>query len=188
MVRAAIDRYGRLGIGINNAAGSDPSAVRRPLTEWSEKAFDLTVGICLKGVWLSIKHEIPAMLQTGGGAIVNIASAAGLRGTPGMVAYAISKAGVINLSATAAVEFARQGIRVNTVTLGTVETPALAATLETAPNPEAHRQFVTQKIPLARIAQPREAAEAISWLCSEKAGYITGENLIVDGGFLASLY
>jgi len=173
MVERAIDEYGRLDVAVNNvAAGADPA----PVTDITEGDWDRVTDIAQKGVWLGLKHEIPAILDAGGGAIVNTASYAGIRGSPGRSPYSASKHGVVGLTRTAALEYAADDLRVNAVSPTIVETPAIRSM-----TPE-EREEVTASVPMERAAKPEEIASAIVWLCSADASFITGHTLPVDGG------
>jgi NAD(P)-dependent dehydrogenase (short-subunit alcohol dehydrogenase family) len=143
--------------------------------------WDKTVNIDLKGVWLCMKYEIPAMLKNGngGGTIVNCSSIAGLVGFESIPAYVASKHGVIGLTKTAALEYAKNNIRVNVVSPGVIHTPML--TRFTKDQEEA----MAQQVPMGRVGTAEEIAESVVWLCSEKSSYITGETLTVDGGWTA---
>ncbi|MBD2112092.1 MULTISPECIES: glucose 1-dehydrogenase [Cyanophyceae] len=175
MVKQTVETYGRLDYAFNNA-GSGTSG---KLADLSEADWDFEINANLKSVWLSMKYEIPAMQQSGGGAIVNTSSQGALLGVAGYGAYGAAKAGVIALSRAAAAEYSSDRIRINTVSPGAVKTDLWAA----AP-PEMLDQ-VAAGIPLQRIGRPEDIAEAVVWLCSEGAGFVTGHNLVVDGGFTA---
>jgi len=179
MVNETVSRYGRLDCAVNNAGIASPSGGR--IHEHPEGSWDLTISVNLKGVWLCLKYETATMLRQGGGAIVNMASAAGLVGGPGGCAYIASKHGVIGLTRAAALEYAKDGIRVNAVCPAWVETPMIQAALA---DPE-RRTRVLQSEPVGRIAQPEEVAEAVVWLCSAKASFVTGHAMVVDGGYVA---
>jgi NAD(P)-dependent dehydrogenase (short-subunit alcohol dehydrogenase family) len=153
-----------------------------PLIRQSEEDWDRTININLKGVWLSLKYEIQQMLkQRSGGAIVNMASITGLVGSAGAAAYSASKHGVIGLTKTAALETARTGIRINAVCPAAVET-AMADRL--FGNPAIHK-YVLSCHPIGRFGKPMEIAQAVVWMCSESASFMTGQSLVLDGGFLA---
>ncbi|MBD1873508.1 glucose 1-dehydrogenase [Nodosilinea sp. FACHB-131] len=175
MVKQTVETYGRLDYAFNNA-GSGSSG---KLADLSEADWDFEINANLKSVWLSMKYEIPAMQQSGGGAIVNTSSQGALLGVAGYGAYGAAKAGVIALSRAAAAEYSSDRIRINTVSPGAVKTDLWAE----AP-PEMLDQ-VAAGIPLQRIGRPEDIAEAVVWLCSEGAGFVTGHNLVVDGGFTA---
>lgn len=173
MVAEAVRAFGRLDYAFNNAGVSG----RSPLHETSEALWDRVVGVDLKGVWLCMKYEIGYMLAHGGGAIVNTSSVAGLVGVDwGMAPYVASKHGVIGLTKAAALEYATRNIRVNAVCPGTIETPLLSMS---APKDYAPLH------PMQRIGQPSEVAQAVVWLCSDAASFITGVALPVDGGWTA---
>lgn len=173
MVERVIDEYGRLDFAVNNvAAGVDPA----PVTDIAEADWDRVTDIAQKGVWLGLKHEIPAMLDSDGGAIVNTASLAGIRGSPGRTPYSASKHGVVGLTRSVALEYADQNLRVNAVCPTIVETAALESM-----SPE-ERDEVTASVPMERAGKPEEIASAIVWFCSDDASFITGQTLPVDGG------
>ncbi len=175
MVQKTLDAYGRLDYAFNNA-GSGTSG---KIADLSEADWDFEINANLKSVWLSMKYEIPAMQQSGGGAIVNTSSQGALLGVAGYGAYGAAKAGVIALSRAAAAEYSADRIRINTVSPGAINTDLWAE----AP-PEMLDQ-VAAGIPLQRIGVPADIAEAVVWLCSDGAAFVTGHNLVVDGGFTA---
>jgi NAD(P)-dependent dehydrogenase (short-subunit alcohol dehydrogenase family) len=179
LVQKTVERFGRLDVAFNNAG---IEGVFAPIIRQSEEDWDRTIAINLKGVWLSLKYEIRQMLkQGGGGAIVNMASIIGLVGSAGVAAYSASKHGVIGLTKTAALENAKSGIRINAVCPGFTETPMADRTLR-AP---AVRQYVLSCHPIGRLGRPAEIAEAVVWMCSDRASFMTGQSLVLDGGFLA---
>jgi NAD(P)-dependent dehydrogenase (short-subunit alcohol dehydrogenase family) len=140
------------------------------------------MAVNLKGVWLGMKYEIPAMLAHGGGAIVNTASVIGQVGVPGLPAYVASKHGVVGLTKTAALEYAQAGIRVNAVCPGAIRTPAAERFIGGNAEVEA---MLTSLMPLGRLGTPEEVAAAALWLCSDEASFVTGHALLVDGGWAA---
>jgi NAD(P)-dependent dehydrogenase (short-subunit alcohol dehydrogenase family) len=179
LVQRTVERFGRLDIAFNNA-GIEGRWL--PITEQSEEDWDHTIDINLKGVWLCLKYEIRQMLKQGdGGAIVNMASAAGLMGLAGAATYSASKHGVIGLTKSAALENARSGIRVNVVCPAVIETPMADRAYE---NPEINK-FVLGLHPIGRFGKPGEVSEAVVWMCSEGASFMTGQSLVLDGGLLA---
>ena len=179
LIKQIIATYGRLDCAHNNA-GVEGTFVTT--TEYSEADWDRVLAINLKGVWLCMKYEIPQMLQQGGGAIVNTASGAGLVGVVGLSAYVASKHGVIGLTKTAALEYAKAGIRVNAVCPGVIETPMVARL--TRSRPDLSEALVAAE-PMGRTGQPEEIAEAVVWLCSDAASFVTGHAMSVDGGYVA---
>jgi NAD(P)-dependent dehydrogenase (short-subunit alcohol dehydrogenase family) len=175
MVKKTLEIYGRLDYAFNNAGSGTSGKV----ADLSEADWELEINANLKSVWLSMKYEIPAMQQSGGGAIVNISSQGALLGVATYGAYGAAKAGVIALSRAAAAEYSADRIRINTVSPGAVKTDLWAG----AP-PEMLDQ-VAAGIPLQRLGTPEDIAEAVVYLCSDGAAFITGHNLVIDGGFTA---
>jgi NAD(P)-dependent dehydrogenase (short-subunit alcohol dehydrogenase family) len=179
LVKKAAEKFGRLDVAFNNAG---IEGVWVPIVRQSEEDFDRTITVNLKGVWLCLKYEIRQMLKQGtGGAIVNMASTMGMIGAAGAAAYTASKHGVIGLTKAAALEGARQGIRVNAVCPAVIET-SMSKRLFGAPN---IHQAVVGRHPLGRFGRPQEIAEAVVWMCSDSASFMTGQSLVLDGGFLA---
>jgi len=178
MVRKTMNEYGRLDYAANNAGVNGPI---KSLTDCTEEEWDQVMGINLKGVWMCMKYEIPEMLKNGAGAIVNTASMAGLVGFPYQTSYVSSKHGVIGLTRTAALDFGKQGIRVNAVCPGVIHTTMVQSLIDNIP--EIIDTLNTQA-PVGRIGQPQEIAEAIVWLCSDAASFVTGHALAVDGGYV----
>jgi NAD(P)-dependent dehydrogenase (short-subunit alcohol dehydrogenase family) len=178
LIAKAVDRWGRLDYAFNNAGVIGSSFV--PAHNYEEEVWDKVIDINLKGVFLSMKYEIPAMLTSGGGAIVNMSSVAGLIGGPVGIAYYASKHGVIGTTKAAAIEYASKGIRVNAVCPAVIET----AMADEAFSPDLRPRLLAAH-PLGRFGTPDEVAQAVIWLCSDKAGFITGHALAVDGGLLS---
>jgi len=182
LVRQTVATYGRLDCAFNNAG---IEGTMGPWTaESSEENWRRVLTINLKGVWLCMKYEIAQMLQQGGGAIVNTASAAGLIANPGGSAYVASKHGVNGLTKTAALEYAKQGIRVNAVCPGMVRTPMAKRIFKARPQFVGAEALATMQ-PVGRMGQPEEIAEAVVWLCSDAASFVTGLPMAVDGGMTA---
>lgn len=179
MVRTAVDMYGRLDFAHNNAGISGPQSL---MADYSEETFDRVMNINLKGVWLCMKYEVQQMLKQGGGAIVNTSSVAGLKGSQGVSAYVASKHGIIGLTRSTALEYARNNIRVNAVAPGTIHTAMIDRF--TGGDDRVLRQFAENE-PIGRLGTPAEVAEAVVWLCSEGSSFITGTVLSVDGGRMA---
>ena len=178
LVRRSVEKFGRVDTAFNNA-GIEGNW--RPIVDQSEEEWDHVININLKGVWLCVKHEIQQMLkQGGGGTIVNMSSVAGLMGAPAAAPYCASKHGVIGLTRTAALEYAKQKIRVNAVCPAVIETPMEQRRFG---EPEAHKYALSMH-PIGRLGTPREIAEAVLWLCSEKSSFMTGHYIVLDGGFL----
>jgi NAD(P)-dependent dehydrogenase (short-subunit alcohol dehydrogenase family) len=178
LVQKTLDTYGRLDYAVNNA-GILPKFV--PLHQYMTEAYDNVMAVNARGVFLGMKYEIPAMLETGGGAIVNTSSAAGLVGMPYLSGYVASKHAVNGLTKSAAIEYAKQGIRINAVNPGGVKTPMAAAAVVDQPAnanaPDPH--------PIGHSAEPEELANAIVWLCSDEASFVVGATFAVDGGMTA---
>jgi NAD(P)-dependent dehydrogenase (short-subunit alcohol dehydrogenase family) len=177
----AVETYGRLDCAHNNAGIA--GHIRAPLHECPEDVWDHVLNINLKGVWLCMKYEIMQMLQQGRGTIVNTASIMGLVGSwSGTAAYNASKHGVVGLTKTAALEYATSGIRVNAVCPGYIRTPLIEEALTTRPEMEAQ---IVSRHPGGRMGRPEEIAEAVVWLCSDAASFVTGHTMTVDGGYVA---
>ncbi|HKD67320.1 MAG TPA: SDR family oxidoreductase [Candidatus Binataceae bacterium] len=179
LVAQAVKRYGRLDCAFNNAGVAGDQARTADSTE---ECWDFVVGIDLKSVWLCMKYEIAQMLKQKSGAIVNTASIAGLGANPLGIAYSAAKHGVVGLTRTAAVEYAKIPIRINAVCPGVTETPMVEAGLARRPQ---MRAVFTKGHPMGRLGRPEEIGEAVAWLCSDAASFITGIPLPVDGGFTA---
>lgn len=179
LVKRTVEQFGRLDVAFNNAG---IEGVWAPIARQSEEDFDRTISINLKGVWLCLKYEIRQMLRQGGsGAIVNAASIYGLIGSAGAAAYSASKCGVMGLTKAAALENARSGIRVNAVCPAAIET---AMTERLFGAPKVH-EYAVRSHPIGRFGTAREIAEAVLWMCSDRASFMTGQSLVLDGGFLA---
>jgi NAD(P)-dependent dehydrogenase (short-subunit alcohol dehydrogenase family) len=179
MVKKAVETYGRLDCAFNNAG---IEGVVQPTVEYGEMHWDRVLAVNLKGVWLCMKYELQQMLTQGSGAIVNTASIAGLVGLPGFSAYVAAKHGVNGLTKTAALECAKSGIRVNAVCPGAIRTPMFERGARTIPGIE--EQTVAME-PIGRMAAPEEVGEAVVWLCSDAASFVTGLPMAVDGGWVA---
>lgn len=179
LVQAAVDQYGRLDYAHNNAGIPGPQAL---LADYGEETWDQVIATNLKGIWLCMKYEIQQMLRQGGGSIVNTSSVAGLRGSQGVSAYVASKHGIIGLTRAAALEYARDGIRINAIAPGTIQTPMLDRF--TGGDELTLEQFAKSE-PVGRLGSPDEVAQAVLWLCSDSASFVTGAILAVDGGRLA---
>jgi len=177
LVRKAVEAYGALHIACNNAGIGGPSA---PTGEYPVDGWEKVIGINLSGVFYGMRHQIPALLKSGGGAIVNIASILGQVGTKLSPAYVAAKHGVVGLTKTAALEYADKNIRVNAVGPGYIVTPLLTNTLS-----EEAMQGLVKLHPIGRLGKPEEVAELVLWLSSPKASFVTGSYYAIDGGYLA---
>ncbi len=185
LVDAAVKQFGRLDIAVNNAGIGGATA---PVGEYPVEAWDRIIGINLSGVFYGMHYQIPAMLAGGGGAIVNMASIAGKVGLANASGYTAAKHGVIGLTETAAIEYAKRGIRVNAVGPGFIRTPLLGkrAVMDTASaTADAELQALAALHPMNRLGEPSEVAELVTFLASDRASFITGGYYPVDGGYLA---
>ena len=180
LVKRVVDTYGHLNFAFNNAGIVGDTS---PIHATSVENFDKVIAVNLKGIWVSMKYEIQHMMQNGGGVIINTSGTAGGRGIQGISAYVASKFGINGITKTAALEYAEAGIRVNSVMPGLVETPPVQSVRERTPG--IYDQFIAMT-PLKRIADPSEIADAVVWLCSDEASFVTGANFPVDGGALIS--
>jgi 2,5-dichloro-2,5-cyclohexadiene-1,4-diol dehydrogenase 1 len=176
MVEFVLAQYGRLDIACNSAAVSRGSG---PIHEYQREVFDQTLEMCLTNTWLCMKYQIPAMLESGGGAIVNISSNASLRGQANNTAYAVAKSGVNTLTKSSAAEYGALGIRINAVSPGVIRTPGIEKYFEEQPE---MAEGLKRAAVMNRLGEPEEIAEAVSFLSSERASFITGQLLSVDGG------
>lgn len=179
MIEKTIATFGRLDYAFNNAGIEGSNGTTQ---ECTEENWDKTIGINLKGIWLCMKYEIPEILKQGKGVIINCASIAGLVGYIGLPAYVASKHGIIGLTKTSALEYAKQGIRVNAVCPGAIKTPMIDRI--TGNKKEVEEQFAGLE-PIGRLGQPEEVANAVLWLCSDEASFVTGHAMAVDGGWVA---
>jgi NAD(P)-dependent dehydrogenase (short-subunit alcohol dehydrogenase family) len=176
LVERAVSTFGRLDMAYNNAGILGPMC---PMTDETAQGFDEVTAVNLRGIWTCLKHELLQMKKQGSGAIVNCSSLGGLVGLPGRAAYHASKHGVIGLTKSAALDVAAQGIRVNAVCPGCIDTP-----MGDAIDPAAMTEFLKQQ-PIGRMGRPEEVAAAVLWLCSPAASMVLGVALPVDGGFVA---
>jgi NAD(P)-dependent dehydrogenase (short-subunit alcohol dehydrogenase family) len=183
-MKAVVDAYGRLDAAFN-CAGVTGALVT--LSDHTEKDFDTTIGVNLKGTWLCMKHELAQMQKQGGGAVVNISAVAGLNGAAKGSIFSASKHGVLGLTKSAALEYAKSGVRVNAVCAGMIRTPGLEVVNRRFFGDDAAKAeaWWASHIPLRRTGTGEEVAQAVLWLCSEAASYVTGSSLLVDGGLFA---
>lgn len=177
-VRTAVETYGRLDIAVNNAVRSIGT---RPIADIDKQDWDAAMSVNLRGVFLSMKYEIRAMMQNGGGTIVNIGSGNEHTALPGHSWYMAAKQGIYGMTKVAALDYGRQGLRVNAVAPGPMWTPLLRDAAEKFPD---HVEKVGGRTALGRVAEPEEVAEAVVWLASPAASYVTGITMSVDGGFV----
>jgi NAD(P)-dependent dehydrogenase (short-subunit alcohol dehydrogenase family) len=183
LIAKVVDTYGRLDCACNNAGIEGKIA---PFAEQTDENFDRTIAINLKGTFNCLRAEINQMVAQGGGAIVNLASIAGLIGFPGLAAYTASKHGVNGLTKNAALEYAKQGIRVNSVCPGGIDTCMLdSLTDQSTGGTMTSHQMMDDLHPMGRIGNAEEVANLIVWLCSDKASFMTGTHVPVDGGYVA---
>lgn len=178
-VARTVAHFGRLDFAVNNAGAADMA----PLEATDQAVWDQVMAITAKGVWLSMRYEIPAMLASGGGAIVNMSSVFGVTGSGAQHAYVAAKHAVVGMTRSVALEYATRGIRVNAICPGVTGTPSMRQAEAVVPDVVA---ALVARHPMGRMATEDEVAGAILWLCSEGAGYVTGTPLAVDGGFLAA--
>jgi NAD(P)-dependent dehydrogenase (short-subunit alcohol dehydrogenase family) len=179
LVEQTLQTFGRLDVACNNAAHGDHFPTL--LADIPTERFDAALAVNLRGVFLSMKYDIPAMLQSGGGAIVNMSSTAGHHGVSGLCDYVATKWGLEGLTRTAALDYAAQGIRVNAIAPGPILTEGLAAVGPAA------QEAAAKAMPMQRIGQPFEVAEAARWLSSDESAFVTGTTVIIDGGELAGV-
>ncbi len=177
LVQTTVEFFGRLDCACNSAGAPQfPSA----FTDLSEEEYDQIMDVNVKGVWLSMKYEIAAMLHTGGkGSIVNVSSAVGVTAYPQAPVYTASKHAVIGLTKAAALEYAKSGIRVNAVAPGVIDTEMAAQFAKKEPT---FKDYVKSSLPIGRIGTPKDVASAVQWLCSDGASYVTGHTMLIDGG------
>ncbi len=184
MIRAAVDTYGKLDVLYNNAAISmEPNPV--PLAECEEEKFDKVIDVNLKGVFLAMKYAIPEMIKTGGGSIITTASVAAIQGLPTCPSYSASKAGIVALSKSAAMAYATRNIRINCIHPGSIQTPWWVDYAKS--DPEAVKVFLA-RIPVGRFGKPEEIAHLALFLASDESSFITGTEVIADGGFSAGAF
>lgn len=182
LVHRAVQAYGHLDYGVNNAGIEGTLA---PIDRMSEEAWQRVLAVNLTGVWLCVKYELQQMLRQGSGAIVNMASILGVVGFAQAGAYVAAKHGVVGLTQTAALEYAEKGIRVNAVCPAFIETPmVMERGLAAGTHPEAYRQLAALH-PVKRLGTPDEVANAVLWLCSDAASFVTGDAVLMDGGYTA---
>ncbi|MFP2903777.1 glucose 1-dehydrogenase [Pyxidicoccus sp. 3LFB2] len=180
LVRATVDTYGRLDCAFNNAG----TGIMKPLHEQTNEDYDMQMDVNVRGVFWCMKYQLEAMLASGGGSIVNCASVGATGAFPGISVYSATKAAVVSLTKGAAVEYAQRGIRVNAVSPGVVESE-LATVGWRLDDPQG-RAFASALHPMNRVGKPQEIGDVVAFLCSDKASFLTGQDLAVDGGLLAA--
>jgi NAD(P)-dependent dehydrogenase (short-subunit alcohol dehydrogenase family) len=178
LVGLAVTRHGRLDCAFNNAG--IPGGMQ-PFAEYSDAQYEQIMEINVRGAWLCTQEEIKAMLAGGGGSIVNASSGLGMIGAPQVGAYVTSKHAVLGLTRSAALDYPRQGIRVNAVLPGVVDTAMPQQMFAAAPGA---MEAIAESSPMGRLARPEEVAEAAAWLCSDRSSYVNGHGLVVDGGIV----
>jgi NAD(P)-dependent dehydrogenase (short-subunit alcohol dehydrogenase family) len=183
LVRSTDEVFGGMDILFNNAG----VMLNKTVVEASEEEWDRVLAVNLKGVFLGCKHCIPVMQDRGGGSIINCGSPHALATQPRIAPYAAAKGGVLALTRQVAMDFARDGVRVNCVVPGTVDTPMLWNSQQLSDDPEADRREWAEKHPLGRLGTPEDVARAVVWLASSESSFTTGSTLYVDGGLLAQL-
>ena len=178
LINKTVQTYGRLDCASNNAAIEGAQVLTADCTE---EEWDRVINVNLKSVWLCMKYEIPQMLKQGGGAIVNISSAAALVGFQRLPAYTAAKAGVLGISREAALEYVKSGIRINTLCPGGINTPIIKRLIQLK---AAKGEMIPAGAPIGRRGEPEEVAAAVTWLCSDAASYVIGHIMVVDGGYV----
>ena len=178
-IKKTIDTYGRLDFAFNNAG---IEGLQAPVHECSEENWDKTLQVNLKGVWLCMKEELIEMRKEKRGSIVNCASVAGLSGFANLPAYVASKHAIVGLTKSGALENAKEGVRVNAICPGVIHTAMVDRVIHG--DKELQKQYISME-PVGRMGEPEEIAEAVIWLCSDMASFVTGQALAVDGGFMA---
>lgn len=201
LVRTAISRFGKLDVMYNNAGGgrrpAEGDSARRTdaggdgprrflLADMDEDAWDYTIALNLKGVWLGMKHALPYLIANGGGSIISTASVSAFMGMPGQAAYGAAKGGVVQLTRVCAIEYADQGIRCNCICPGGTLTPLLYESPYRQGGIEATRAMLSQTQPIPRAGLPEDIAQAALWLASDESSFVTGQAIVVDGGWMAS--
>jgi len=176
LAERTVQTYGRLDYAFNNAGVEEP---KTPFVDQTSTVFDNIMNVNVKGVWLSMKYEIPQMLKNGGGAIVNNSSVVGVIGVAQAPVYVASKHAVLGLTKSAALEYAKSGVRINAIAPGYIETDMVERVMK---NSKQAKETIRSIQPMGRIGKPEEVANAVVWLLSDKASFVTGHTLLIDGG------
>lgn len=183
-VAATVKCYGKLNVLVNNAAVQ----IMRPLIDTTDEDWDRIHSVNLKGIFHGCKYAIPAMIQAGGGSIVNMSSGLALVGDPDLPAYGAAKGGILSLTKSIAIAYGPSGVRANAICPGDVNTPMVQDYFNNSPDPDSLRREVCSKYALRRIAEPREIAQVAAFLASDASSFMTGSILVVDGGLLSKCY
>jgi NAD(P)-dependent dehydrogenase (short-subunit alcohol dehydrogenase family) len=183
LMAETVSRFGRLNIVVNNAG----LGIYKSLTETTTEEFDLALAVNLKGVFFCMKHAVPYLKHSGGGSIINIASVYSVQNVGGTVPYAAAKGGVASLTRAAAIDLAREGIRVNAIAPGWVDTPLVRSIFDSSGDPEAARREVEERQLLGRLGRPEDIGRAAVFLASDNSSYMTGSMIFVDNGMTAQL-
>lgn len=179
LVEKTVEQYGRLDYAFNNAGVVEDPA---PFTSKTSSQFDKIMNVNVKGIWLSMKYQIPQMLKNGGGALVNNSSVFGVIANPQLPFYTASKHAVLGLTKAAALEYAKAGVRINAIAPGAIETEMMEQSIG---NDKQLREALVALHPIGRAGKPEEIANAVIWLLSDKASFLTGHTLVVDGGWVS---
>jgi len=179
LVAHSVAKYGRIDYALNNAGVTQNS---QKLAEQPVETYDKIFDVSVRGMWLCMRHEIDQMLKQGGGAIVNMGSMSSVVGIPGLSTYSSSKHAVLGLTRGAALDYAKQGIRVNAVGPGTIDTPMIQRFIELAGSEDVMAP-IRAAHPIGRTGRPEEVADAVLWLCSDASSFVVGHMLMVDGGY-----
>lgn len=182
LIATTIKEFGGFHYAVNNAGYG---GISKKIADYPEDVWDQVININLKGTWYCMKEQIPHLVEAGGGAIVNVSSIGGLVGFPLIGPYTAAKHGIVGLGKTAALEYAKKGIRINTVCPAGTDTEMLQGLFKASGDEAKARKGLESSIPMQRLSPPKEVANLILWLCSKKSAYITGQAIPIDGGWTA---